>query len=296
MAARHGCFWTSSTNTAIISRRRVFAYLCERAGFVVAQQRLVFGGQYQLLELKVRRAASAHRRFSRSARPAGAFARRAETALRPHGNAACPPRRPRKAGGLGRGKPRAWRWSTGSGDCRRDFVIDSNTAKQAASFPARACLSFHQTTRVSRGLTLIPCKPEFTRRKSFSPCGREALPHHSYGLISCESLVRITIDTGARTILCEDQSGRRTLPLYSDDAFEVLSHLWLKVGWNQKYSTLFPGLAAPLIQLPEDVLRIQEVLWRVKPDVILETGVAHGGSLLLYATLCEAMERPRDRH
>jgi cephalosporin hydroxylase len=94
-------------------------------------------------------------------------------------------------------------------------------------------------------------------------------------------------------MLCEDPSGRRKLPLYSDDAFEVLSHQWLKVGWNQKYSYTFSWFGRPLIQLPEDMLRCQEVLWRVKPEVIIETGVAHGGSLLLYATLCEAMGRGR---
>src|SRR5262249_4422712 len=45
--------------------------------------------------------------------------------------------------------------------------------------------------------------------------------------------------------------------------------------------------------LPEDVLRIQEVIHRVKPDVIVETGVAHGGSLIFYASLCKATDRGR---
>src|SRR5207245_1268495 len=47
------------------------------------------------------------------------------------------------------------------------------------------------------------------------------------------------------------------------------------------------------IQLPEDIVRIQEVVYRIKPDVIIETGVAHGGSLALYASLCKAMGRGR---
>jgi cephalosporin hydroxylase len=79
------------------------------------------------------------------------------------------------------------------------------------------------------------------------------------------------------------------LNLYSDEAFEVLSHHWLKVGWNQKYPYTFSWMGRPIIQLPEDVLRIQEVIYRVKPDVIVETGVAHGGSLILYASLLKAM-------
>jgi cephalosporin hydroxylase len=105
--------------------------------------------------------------------------------------------------------------------------------------------------------------------------------------------MRITIDTDAQTMVCEDEQGRQDLPLYSDRAFEVLSRHWLKVGWNQKYSYTFSWFGRPLIQLPEDVLRIQEVIWRVQPDVILETGVAHGGSLVLYASLCQAMGRGR---
>ena len=47
------------------------------------------------------------------------------------------------------------------------------------------------------------------------------------------------------------------------------------------------------MQLPEDMIRIQEVIYRIKPDVIIETGVAHGGSLIYYATLCKAFEKGR---
>ena len=52
-------------------------------------------------------------------------------------------------------------------------------------------------------------------------------------------------------------------------------------------------MGRPIIQLPEDVLRIQEVIYRVQPDVIIETGVAHGGSLIFYASLFKAMGRGR---
>ena len=48
-----------------------------------------------------------------------------------------------------------------------------------------------------------------------------------------------------------------------------------------------------MIQLPEDLLRVQEVVASVTPDVIVETGVAHGGSLVFYATLCKALGRGR---
>lgn len=79
--------------------------------------------------------------------------------------------------------------------------------------------------------------------------------------------------------------------LYSHAGFEVLSDLWVKVGWNQKYTYTFTWLGRPIIQLPEDLIRIQEVIYQLKPDVIVETGVAHGGSLIFYATLCRIMNR-----
>ena len=48
-----------------------------------------------------------------------------------------------------------------------------------------------------------------------------------------------------------------------------------------------------MIQLPEDMIRIQEVIWRLRPDVVVETGVAHGGSLIFYASLFEAVGHGR---
>jgi len=101
--------------------------------------------------------------------------------------------------------------------------------------------------------------------------------------------LKITIDTEARTLT----SDKGVLPLYSDAAFELISEAWLKVGWNQKYPYAFSWMGRPIIQIPEDIVRTQEVLYRVKPDVIVETGVAHGGSLIFYASLCKAMGRGR---
>jgi cephalosporin hydroxylase len=105
--------------------------------------------------------------------------------------------------------------------------------------------------------------------------------------------MKIVVDTGLRTLVCEGMGERQEHSLYSDRAFELLSDLWVKVGWNQKYAYTFSWFGRPIIQLPEDVLRIQEVIHRVKPDVLVETGVAHGGSLVFYATLCCAMGRGR---
>lgn len=106
--------------------------------------------------------------------------------------------------------------------------------------------------------------------------------------------MKMEIDTAAATLhVSGGDGGDRQYPLYSREAFEVISRVWLKVGWNEKYPYTFSWLGRPLIQLPEDVLRMQEVIYRVKPDVIIETGVAHGGSLILYASLCKAMGKGR---
>ncbi len=105
--------------------------------------------------------------------------------------------------------------------------------------------------------------------------------------------MKLTIDTEKKSVLVEKKGVTREVELYSREAFEVLSEQWLKVGWNQKYPYTFSWMGRPIIQLPEDIIRAQEVLYRVKPDGIVETGVAHGGSLILYASLCKAMGKGR---
>jgi len=105
--------------------------------------------------------------------------------------------------------------------------------------------------------------------------------------------VKLLIDTGARILSVEDDVQTRTIPLYSKEAFEMISRQWLKVGWNQKYPYTFSWMGRPIIQLPEDLIRTQEVIYRVKPDVLIETGIAHGGSLIYYASLFKAMGKGR---
>src|SRR5262245_20935187 len=105
--------------------------------------------------------------------------------------------------------------------------------------------------------------------------------------------MRLIIDTEQQTLSRDEQGQTETMPLYSDTAFALLSKAWLRVGWNQKYTYTFSWMGRPIIQLPEDLIRIQEVIYTVKPDVIVETGVAHGGSLVFYAALLKAMGRGR---
>ena len=102
--------------------------------------------------------------------------------------------------------------------------------------------------------------------------------------------MRIVIDTATRRLSVDDEAGKTTdMDLYSPEAFAALSRQWVRVGWSQRYSYQFTWMGRPIIQLPEDMVRTQEAIWRIKPDVIVETGVAHGGSLVFYASLCELL-------
>jgi len=101
--------------------------------------------------------------------------------------------------------------------------------------------------------------------------------------------VKFEIDTEAGVMI---RNGER-MPLYGDASFRALSDLWVQVGWNQKYSYTFSWLGVPIIQLPEDMIRYQEVVARLRPDVIVETGIAHGGSAIFSASLCHLLGKGR---
>jgi cephalosporin hydroxylase len=97
----------------------------------------------------------------------------------------------------------------------------------------------------------------------------------------------IRIDTDAATVHVQDGSGSRAIPFSDPEAFTVVSKAWLRVGWDVKDVYRFTWLGRPVIQLPEDLVRLQEAVFATKPDAIVETGVAHGGSLVFFASLCE---------
>jgi cephalosporin hydroxylase len=106
--------------------------------------------------------------------------------------------------------------------------------------------------------------------------------------------MKLLIDTEMKSLLLQECKGEdKQIDLYSTQAFEIISRLWLKVGWNEKYPYTFSWMGRPIIQNPEDLVRAQEVIYQIKPDVIIETGVAHGGSLMFYASLCKTMGRGR---
>jgi len=77
--------------------------------------------------------------------------------------------------------------------------------------------------------------------------------------------------------------------LEMDKELQALSRLWLREVGRHRYSYNFTWMGRPIIQVPQDIMAMQEIIWRVQPDVIVETGVAHGGSLIFYASLLELL-------
>jgi cephalosporin hydroxylase len=81
-----------------------------------------------------------------------------------------------------------------------------------------------------------------------------------------------------------------------DTAFQDLSRQWLQTSMDKKYVYNYDWLGRPIIQYPQDMVAIQELVWTVRPDLIIETGIAHGGSLILSASMlamldmCDAIE------
>lgn len=73
--------------------------------------------------------------------------------------------------------------------------------------------------------------------------------------------------------------------LGEDTELHQLSEQWFCKSIDDKYSYNFRWLGRPIIQYPQDIIAMQEIVWDVKPDLIIETGIAHGGSLIFYASL-----------
>jgi cephalosporin hydroxylase len=98
------------------------------------------------------------------------------------------------------------------------------------------------------------------------------------------------IDEKNNQIINEDGSATT---LYSPEGFKTISDLWVKIGWDQKYLYGFSWLGRPIIQNPDDMVRVQEVIYDIKPDYIIETGIAHGGSLIYYASILNSIGKGR---
>ena len=74
-----------------------------------------------------------------------------------------------------------------------------------------------------------------------------------------------------------------------DILLKQISHRWIAETSKFEYGYHFKWLGRPVIQLPQDMVAMQEIIWQVKPDLIIETGIAHGGSLIFYASMLEML-------
>jgi cephalosporin hydroxylase len=84
-----------------------------------------------------------------------------------------------------------------------------------------------------------------------------------------------------------EEKQKRIASFAKDEEFRALSNTWRAMALEKKYMNNFSWLGRPMIQLPMDAMAMQEIIWTVKPDLIIETGVAHGGSLILSASMLE---------
>jgi cephalosporin hydroxylase len=105
--------------------------------------------------------------------------------------------------------------------------------------------------------------------------------------------MRITIDTETRTMDLDAGGEAKKLPLYSRQAQALLARLFLKVDWSNQRWRSHSWLGLQVLQLPEDLLRLQEVIVAIRPDVIVETGVFNGGSTVFHASLCRLLGHGR---
>ncbi|OUR60385.1 cephalosporin hydroxylase [Colwellia sp. 39_35_sub15_T18] len=90
---------------------------------------------------------------------------------------------------------------------------------------------------------------------------------------------------------------RLTISSYPDNhSWNKITHDWMVQAFENRYMYNFECLGRPIIQTPIDMVAMQELIWKIKPDLIIETGIAHGGSLILSASMiaqldmCEAIE------
>jgi cephalosporin hydroxylase len=75
-----------------------------------------------------------------------------------------------------------------------------------------------------------------------------------------------------------------------DEKFKDLSASWILEASKARYSYNFTWLGRPIIQLPQDIQCVQELIWSIKPDLVIETGIAHGGSLILSASMLALLD------
>jgi len=87
--------------------------------------------------------------------------------------------------------------------------------------------------------------------------------------------------------LFKQEGAREIAAQGADAALKAASREWINRAQARKYSYHFEWLGRPVIQYPQDIVAMQELIYQVQPDLIIETGIAHGGSLIFHASMLE---------
>jgi len=88
----------------------------------------------------------------------------------------------------------------------------------------------------------------------------------------------------------EEEKKRNIERLGTSEELKRQSLAWIQNTADYKYTYNFTWLGRPIIQIPQDIVAMQEILWKVQPDLIIETGIAHGGSLIFSASMLALMD------
>ena len=85
----------------------------------------------------------------------------------------------------------------------------------------------------------------------------------------------------------EDEVRENIRGLSADESLNQLTQRWRFNAASHRYTHNFRWLGRPIIQFPQDIIALQEIIWDYKPDLVVETGIAHGGSLIFHASILE---------
>jgi len=89
-----------------------------------------------------------------------------------------------------------------------------------------------------------------------------------------------------------EKENKKNIDLMSKDPkLKKITRSWFDLAFKHQYSYHFTWLGRPIIQFPQDMIALQEIIWDVKPDIIIETGIAHGGSLIFSASMLQLIGR-----
>lgn len=92
------------------------------------------------------------------------------------------------------------------------------------------------------------------------------------------------------TMLFQQQVAANVEALGLDKDVQALSRVWSRLTNRHGYTYNFSWMGRPIIQYPQDMVAMQELIWSVKPDLIIETGIAHGGSLIFSASMLALLD------